>query len=285
MIKRVLLPVDFSPRDKAAAHYIEQLHRKIPFETIMLHVVPPPDYESAVLEAGGQIIDEIASTRLRLGREKLNTTALEELDDLPVERVILEGFPSERIVSYAAERQVDWIVLPTHGYGPFRRFLLGSVTSKVLNESLCPVFTGAHMEKPKLEDIPFDTVAAAVDLSSSSPRVIAQAQELATALRAKLVVIHAVTGLTSHVGGSFEAAHELHFEAAIQQRLNELTRDLPGVETMVETGDPGKTVASLARRAKADVVVIGRSTSSGFAALRTQTLAIIRESGVPILSV
>ena len=37
------------------------------------------------------------------------------------------------------------MIMPTHGYGVFRRFLLGSVTSKVLHDLGCPVLTGAHL--------------------------------------------------------------------------------------------------------------------------------------------
>jgi nucleotide-binding universal stress UspA family protein len=203
---------------------------------------------------------------------------------MPVERVLREGFPSEQIVRFAAEGEVDLIVLPTHGYGPFRRFLLGSVTSKVLHDAQCAVLTGAHMEDPKLDAIRFTKVAAAVDLSDTSAKVIAKAKEFADSVSAKLVVLHAMQGLNAHVGFNFEDEHELHFETAVKERLSELTKGMD-VETLVDTGDPAKTVAAMVKTHGIDVVVIGRSTSHGLAALRTQTYAIIRESGVPVLSV
>ncbi len=285
MIERVLLPVDFSPRDAAAAHYVNQLYRKMKFETVLLHVVPPPDYEAAVLEAGGPVLTELMETRRRIGAKKLEGTCLGELAGQPVQRVLLEGFPSEQIVEYAAKHKVDWIVLPTHGYGPFRRFLLGSVTSRILHEAKCPVFTGAHMEEPKLEEIHFDRIAAAVDLGEDSPRVIALARSLADRMGAKLIAMHAMAGLSGHAGVSFESGNAMHFEAAVKERLAELTQGIGEVETVFDMGDPGKTVAELAKRTKTDLVVIGRSTASGFAAVRTHSLAIIRESGVPVLSV
>ena len=285
MIERVLLPVDFSPRDAAAAHYVNQLYRKLKFHTVLLHVVPPPDYEAAVLEAGGPVLAELMETRRRIASRRLDEDCLAELADLPVERVLLEGFPSEQIVNYATHNKIDWIVLPTHGYGPFRRFLLGSVTSKILDDATCPVFTGAHMEEPKMEDIHFDRIAAAVDLSGSSTKVIEKAHQLAERMNAKLIVMHAMEGLSGHVGWTFERKDATHFEAAVKQRLEELTKGLDGVEIAFEIGDPGKAVAAMAKRTKADLVVIGRSPAMGFAALRTQTQAIIRESGVPVLSI
>jgi nucleotide-binding universal stress UspA family protein len=283
-MKRVLMPVDFSPRDAAAAHYVKQLHKKFNFETILLHVVPPPDYEAAVLEAGGPILQELMDTRRKLAQDRLNATCQKELAGIPTERVLLEGFPSERIVEYAKEREVDLIVLPTHGYGPFRRFLLGSVTSKVLHDSDCPVLTGAHMENPKLDDLELDRIGAAIDLSDSSVKVLEQAQKLAGQLGAKLYVMNAMTGLNSHVGFNFERSHELHFEAAVRERIAELTKGIDA-EILTETGDPGKTIASMVKTTNADLVVIARSTAHGLAAMRSYTYSIIRESGVPVLSV
>ena len=140
------------------------------------------------------------------------------------------------------------------------------------------------MESPKLEDIHFNKVAAAIDLSESSVKVIEKANALAELLGAKLVVLHAMQGINAHVGFNFEGEHELHFEAAVEQRMAALTKGL-NVETMIETGDPAKTVAALVACSGADVVVIARSTSHGLASLRTQTYAIIRESAVPVLSV
>ena len=45
----------------------------------------------------------------------------DELRNLNVKRVLLYGDPAREIVKYAASEKVDLIVLPTHGYGPFRR--------------------------------------------------------------------------------------------------------------------------------------------------------------------
>jgi len=283
-MKSVLMPVDFSPRDAAAAQYVKQLHQKLSFETTLLHVVPPPDYEAAVLEAGGPVLQELMETRRKLGQDRLNSTCVKELEGMTVARVLLEGFASEQIVAFAAANEIDLIVLPTHGYGPFRRFLLGSVTAKVLHDAQCAVFTGAHMEGLKVSDIQFKKIAAAIDLSDSSTRVLAEAKTLAEALGAELIVMHAMTGLSGHVGFNMERTHELHFESAVKERMAELTRGMD-VETVIETGDPGKTIAALVKRTNTDLVVIARSTSHGLAALRSYTYAIIRESGAPVMSV
>jgi hypothetical protein len=52
----------------------------------------------------------------------------------------------KRIVEFAHNNNITLIAMPTHGYGLFRRFLLGSVTAKVLHDADCPIWTGVHME-------------------------------------------------------------------------------------------------------------------------------------------
>ena len=52
----------------------------------------------------------------------------------------------------------------THDYGPFRRFLLGSVTAKILHDAACPVWTSAHLETwPVAGDVGIRKVLGAVD--------------------------------------------------------------------------------------------------------------------------
>jgi nucleotide-binding universal stress UspA family protein len=285
-IQVVVMPVDFSPRDVAAAHYAAQLYKKHPFRLILLHVLPPADYEMAMLEAGGQILDTLMEERRTAAKASLAKTCFAELQGIPVERVMVEGFPSERIVQFAAEEKADLILLPTHGYGPFRRFLLGSVTAKILHDATCPVFTGAHLSEIPESAIHFDKIAAAVDLSVNSTRVISAAAELAQLFGAKLMVLHAMPEIGSHIGLTLEPSYNLHFESAVRARLVELTQGLgPGVETLIQMGDPAATIGEMAQSAGVDLLVIGRGTSQGLARVAEDSYGIIRHSGMPVLSV
>jgi nucleotide-binding universal stress UspA family protein len=286
MIEKVVMPVDFSPRDAAAAHCVKQLRRKMNFETTLLHVIPPPDYDAALLEAGGAALQAVLDARDAVGRDKLAVACAGELAGMEVERVLRAGFPADEIVEFCAERKADLIVMPTHGYGPFRRFLLGSVTSKVLHDAPCAVMTGAHLEEAALETMDFGVVGVAIDLSENSTRVLEYGARLARVLGAKLAVIHAMTGLKGMVGMAIEPDYALHFESAVRARMRELTHDLPAdVELLTETGEAAATVVELARAAKVELLVIGRGTSGALGRLRAQSYAIIRESPVPVVSV
>ena len=84
---------------------------------------------------------------LQHSQRNLGEALKPELNGLAVKRVLVEGNPARAIVRTAHDEKVDLIAMPTHGYGAIRRFLLGSVTSKVLHDSECPIWTGAHLEE------------------------------------------------------------------------------------------------------------------------------------------
>jgi len=66
-------------------------------------------------------------------------------------------------VKLAQEEGTDLIVLPTHGYGGVRRFILGSITAKVLHDADCPVLTGTHIaETAENQPLFFPNIVCAV---------------------------------------------------------------------------------------------------------------------------
>src|SRR5208282_3207653 len=71
-----------------------------------------------------------------------------ELPKVNVKCVVETGDPGTVIAEYAEDEKLDLIAMPTHGYGAFRRALLGSVTAKVLHDSKIPVWTAAHAPEP-----------------------------------------------------------------------------------------------------------------------------------------
>ena len=88
---------------------------------------------------------------------------------------------------------MDLIMIPTHGYGRFRNFLLGSVTAKVLHDAKCAVWTAAHVEHEQLSShIDLQSVLCAVDLDAEGLSILRYAADLANEYGAKLRVVHAI---------------------------------------------------------------------------------------------
>jgi nucleotide-binding universal stress UspA family protein len=66
-------------------------------------------------------------------------SALEELPEVPAERLVVRGRPRTEIAAMARELGVDLVVLTTHGSGGFRESLLGGTAEAVVRQAPCPV--------------------------------------------------------------------------------------------------------------------------------------------------
>jgi nucleotide-binding universal stress UspA family protein len=205
-----------------------------------------------------------------------------------VRRTVMEGDPARVIADYAASEHCDLVMMPTHGYGPFRRFLLGSVTAKVLHDANCPVCTGPHMEKaPDYAQMQFRQVVCAIDLGPHSKNVLCYAGHFAKALGASLVALHAIPASSTRLGGFyFDPEWGIQLAKAARERIGFLLHDLnlTGV-VAVESGDTPVVVRTAAQEAGADLLVIGRgSTHRAHGHLPTNSYAIIREAPCPVIA-
>src|SRR5262249_3143053 len=200
--------------------------------------------------------------------------------------LVLEGATPRRIVEVAHERG-GLIVMPTHGYGPFRRFILGSNTAKVLHDADCPVWTGIHMEDTGvITELPFRSILCAVDLGPQSAKTLIWAGWLQRAFGARLTVSHATQG-GPDMGDDSEVNWRIDVREAAEEELLRLQQETGAkAELLIEGGDPAPVICSAAARVQADVLVIGRGSAAGvFGRLRTNAYAIIRESPCPVASV
>jgi len=217
--------------------------------------------------------------------KELETFLAGELAGTEAKRVVLEGDPARQIVEYAHAENVGLIVMPTHGYGPFRQFILGSITAKVLHDADCPVWTGVHLEEaPQTEPMPFRHILCAIDLGPQSCKALEWATAIQKEFGARLTVAHAMacSGDAGHDG-----ARAREMELTVRDDLARLQQRFGTVaELVVEPGDPPKVVCDMAQRRQAGLLVIGRGSAAGvFGRLRTNAYAIIRQSPCPVVSV
>ena len=289
VLSRILAPVEFSPRDKGAVQYIEALAGHFHSEVVLLHVVAAPHGAYAPPEAltystAGDLVEQLVVQRTA----DLNTFLVDELKGLTVRRIVLRGDPARQIVALAAQEHCDLIVMATHGYGPFRRFLLGSVTAKVLHDARCPVWTGPHMETaPPRGTIRFRRVLCALDLAPHSREVVAWGAGFAREFGAELAIAHAVPMSTAKMGG-------MYFDPDWCRDVKERARASIGAmqvdaksqgEVFVEVGEPPVVVSDVARRIGADLIVIGRGAPGLMGRLRANSYAILRDSPCAVVGI
>ena len=283
-LRKLLLPVDFSERSAGAVRYTRALAGRFHSEVTLIHVLTPPHYEFGALEIGGSMLTELYNSRAGQVQAELDAF---DLPGVEVRRVVLEGDPARKIVEYAHNNAVDLIVMPTHGYGPFRQFILGSITAKVLHDADCPVSTGVHMEEAPVREYEFRRILCAIDLGPQSCRTVEWARNFQKEIGAELTLLHVTTCIEDPRGQTPGQDWRADIEREARQELNRIQQQFDmQVELMLESGDPPHMICAAATRAGADLLVIGRGSAAGvFGRLRTNAYAVIRQSPCPVVSV
>lgn len=289
-LSHILLPVDFSERALAAARSARFLAEHFQCRLTLLHIIPPAHYDVGPLEAAGVILPDMDRVRAEQARRELAAFLEDEPASRNVERTVLEGDPSARIVGFAHQQHVDLIVMPTHGYGPFRRFILGSNTAKVLHDADCPVWTGVHMPEAPAAYArgaePFGRVLCAVDLGPQSAKALEWAAWLQREFGASLSVMH-VTAAAAELSPGAEQHWRTQIREAVAEEIERLLETVGAkADAVIEAGETASAICAAASRLSAGVLVIGRGSAAGiYGRLRTNAYAIIRQAPCPVVSV
>ena len=144
-LNQLLLPVDFSEPALEATHYALELAERFSATLHLLHVIEDPAVYLPMFESyplpSREEFEQYAQTRLD------NWIPEDDADRCPIERHWVHGTPFVQILRFAKDRNIDLIVVGTHGSGVMRHLLLGSVAEKVVRKAACPVLTvrpGGH---------------------------------------------------------------------------------------------------------------------------------------------
>ncbi|MBX0296120.1 universal stress protein [Haloarcula nitratireducens] len=132
-----LVPTDGSSCATTAADHAIDLAR---WTDGTLHVINVVDI-SAVW--GGANVATILDALDEAGEQTLNDVRAraKAADVTAIEGAVLDGIPYRAIVEYVEENDVDCIVMGTHGRTGLDRYLLGSVTERVIRLTDVPVLT------------------------------------------------------------------------------------------------------------------------------------------------
>jgi len=220
-------------------------------------------------------------------REQMDKLITQDLRGCVVVPYFERGDPAQIILSYARNGHFDLIMIPTHGYGPFRRFLLGSVTAKIVHDAACPVWTSAHLETwPPTEDAAIRKVLGAVDFGPRSSAVLQIASPVAEKFHANLTAAHVIPIPSPFMEGYWIQDWRTEARKAIPEQLQQL---LPAVSSAaaieVLEGSPAAALSDAVERLDADLIVIGRSASATGGSVGTNAYAIIARSPCPVLSI
>ena len=190
-IEKILAPLDFSPCSDRALQQALELARRTGavLHTLfaeVLHGDPfgtptQPATPAAKLRAR---IKQLIEEEVPLGYDPAS---------VQMQHTVVRGLaPGPAILEYAEDKNIDLIVMGTHGRRGVRHLLLGSVAEEVVRLAPCPVLTVGGTAADARPFIPWQRILVPVDFSSHAREALVHAKALAGFFGAGVDLLHVV---------------------------------------------------------------------------------------------
>lgn len=136
LIQKIIIPIDGSKSSAKAIEFGLGIAKASNAKCILLEVIedfgPLPGYYDAA-PAGEDRVKWISEQRFEKIHPILNETTV------AWERRVVEGYPAEEICNLAEKEKADLIVIGSRGHGILGRFVMGSVSDRVVHYAPCSV--------------------------------------------------------------------------------------------------------------------------------------------------
>jgi nucleotide-binding universal stress UspA family protein len=292
----ILCPVDFSEFSAYALQASAALATRHGADVTAVHVSPPSLPPAAAFPEVPAILTMTPAVRQRLQAELDRFVSPARERGTCVATVLEEGAVVTGILRQAELRGADLIVMGTHGVSGFERWILGSVTEKVLRKAPCPVLTvSGPREGAAAEPAPFRDILCALDLADSSRWTLEHAASMAEDAGAHLTLLHVLENLpvaesTVVRAGLDPEAYRAGRCREAYERLSALASEIApdvSVDKIVTAGTPYREILRVARERAAGLVVVGVHGRRGLDLFHFGSTAhhVVRGAGVPVLTV
>ena len=274
-IKNILFLTDFSEPSEVALPFATSIARGYGAKVYALHVfTPDPNACSAPAK--------LAIAAIETGEQ----TAKNRVDSQ------LAGLEHETIVDWSVdlwdaaqklikEKDIDLIVMGTHGRTGADKFLMGSIAEEIFRRSPVPVLTiGPHVRSSVHTGGRFHRILFPTDFTAASEAAAPYAISLVQENKAKLVLLHVMRipepqngdGLHKHGCDEHERIESEHrrFELSVAEAIHQLYETVSTdtdlyfpPQTLVEYGDPAERILSAAKERSSDLIVLGVRDATG----------------------
>jgi len=144
MYQKILLPTDGSKFAEKAAQHAIWIASKSGAEIIVLNVIETSSLVGLPAEDLIVKIKEMLKEEGRRSLERITEMVSEKEKEPQIEHIKIslkseDGSPAESILKTIENEDIDLVVMGTSGKHGLDRFLLGSVTEKVVRSAKCPV--------------------------------------------------------------------------------------------------------------------------------------------------
>ena len=158
IMKKILVPVDFSAKSEEALKVAAKIARKTESEIYTLHLLDIPSGSIDLINGESVPQGPLAMALFEQTHEKFDKILDKDyLDNISVYENVLTNNPVEGISEFATKFDVDLIVMGSHGTSGLEDFFVGSNTEKVVRTSKIPVL----VVKESAEEFKIDKVIIA----------------------------------------------------------------------------------------------------------------------------
>jgi nucleotide-binding universal stress UspA family protein len=272
MFGKVLIPLDGSTLAENALEPAFMLAQQQQSKVILTTV---PVFHQVLIPGSAGFGLALPDQTYELCREEAETY-LEQIGSaradsgLTIRCIVPEGDVAGAIVDLSSQEQADLIVMTTHGYSGFTRWMLGSITDRVLRGALCPVLVVRC-------DRPFDHVLITLDGSPLSEQALQPGLELARMFDSRVTLLRVDPGETLgriELGLLEIAGQGLSKPVAEQDRFDRITyyldnialhHDVGGmdIETVLLQGSPAGRILEYLEANPIDLLVMATHGHTG----------------------
>lgn len=286
MSTKILVPLDGSPLSESVFPWLRLLSKtaESPVQIELIRCFQPvssvyflPDLD--IPATGYLSVDALERMILEYLQNKAN-----ELDGLEVSVSAVLNDAANGILEKA--KTCDFVVMATQGAGGLKRWLLGSVASKVTHGSTKPilVITAEAVGRPA----PVGKIMVALDGSEAGERALAEAVGFARQLKARILLYRAVVQSEDfHRVIAENNRRQLDLAEAYMKDLAATIEGVEGVETEVRGVRGATEIVQTAKEKGADLLVMGSRGKGGLERLMlgSQSERALREAHCPVLVV
>lgn len=295
MFNRILVPLDGSELAETALSIAAKLAHPTKTTLIIAKFV---ELELMVPTPLGQVpvfIEHHGSQQLESSMAYLKEIEARPLmADTHVECIAKTGNPSEKILELIEEKEIDLVVMTTHGHRGVMKWALGSVTERVLRHTPCPVL----VIRPETDGI--QHILAPLDGSKLAEQALPFAIELAKRFEANLTLQYVneeitlidrmtVDMLNQYEPGLAESVRAVFArdgEKYLQTIVESIEEDVH-VNIWMDSGHPAHRITEAANNGVFDAVVMSTHGRTGIQRWVYGSVMekVLRSIDIPILVV
>jgi nucleotide-binding universal stress UspA family protein len=283
MLTKILVPLDGSPVGDAVLHQVRRLLMRDDAEVLLIRVIPEE------LVDGNTWIPEHTTEDVRRHIERV----CKELVDAGARAFfqIRTGEPAAAILREAEEFDPSLIVMSSHGRSGIARWLLGSVTERVLRGARHPVLVSTtKQETPADTELRFARILVPLDGSALSASILPLVTEFAKTYEASVVLQHVLPDLAaipsaySAVPSALPSMDDGH--AVLAPYVTQLENAGVPVSARVHIDRVAARLLDTAEEEKVDLIAMTTHGRSGASRWLFGSVAekVLRHSPVPILA-